>query len=110
MFTKLYSWGGRRRNAKSEKTKITGTKNKKNIKKDQDFKYITENVSKGKKNTLQQVHILDLIGNIENVYIKQEEIEGVVSDYNRNHYRKVLYTNIYNDKIYEKLLDDNIRD
>ena len=59
---------------------------------------------------MKRVHKVDNKGNILNTYTKKEDIEKNLIEYNRMHYGKVLQTPIYNDRIYNKLQKDEVRD
>lgn len=53
---------------------------------------------------------MDGENNITKMYTDRNDIERAVSNFNRNHYKKVLETNPYQDHIHERLLDDTTRD
>jgi len=59
---------------------------------------------------LKRLHEKDENGNIITTYLDRRSIEDKLLTFNRDHYRKVLNTNVYKDKIYHKFQDNPIRD
>ena len=49
-------------------------------------------------------------GKILQTYTRREEIDEKLINYSKKYYTKVFETLIYQDKIYEKLQEDTIRD
>ena len=59
---------------------------------------------------LKWLHDKDNDGKIVKTYTRREEIKEQLINYNKKHYAKVFETPIYQDKIYEKLQENTIRD
>ena len=66
-------------------------------------------MGRGINRLLKRVHQVNNKGEIIKTYTKKEEIKEKLIEYNRKHYRKVMQMLIFNDKIYEKLQQDSIR-
>ena len=73
------------------------------------FNILSRGVGKGLKTSLKKVRIESEAGVIEQEIYDREEIEDVLINHNRNHFRQALSTIAYKDKIYTKLEQDGMR-
>ena len=79
-------------------------------KRKQAFQYMTKHIGKGPKRSLIRVHEKDENNNITNTYIGKEEIEKAIIKQNTMHFTKAHRSKAYQDKIYNKLQENNTRD
>ena len=93
-----WEWDYKRKNT----SKKDNQKKKKEKKWNYQFQYLTYNVGKGFK-LLICLYEKDSDRNIINIDLNRKSIEIKLLEHNRNHYRKVLSTNAFKDKIYSKL-------
>ena len=56
------------------------------------------------------MHEVDLDGKIVKMHILKEDIEQVICCHNTTHFQEAHQTEVYNDKIYHKLQEDDTRD
>ena len=59
---------------------------KKNLQRQQSFKYITKHVGKGAKNSLKRLHKVDSLNKIIHTFIEKEQIEEAIFEHNTQHY------------------------
>ena len=73
------------------------------------FKYLTTHIGRGAKNSLKKLHIVNENEQIINTLMNKEKIEEAISQHNTSHYQQAMQTPIYQDQIYHKLQDDEVR-
>ena len=74
------------------------------------LRYLTEIVRKGPKIELKSIKVINGERSVINIKYEREEIKNSLINQNTAHYKKVLKTLVYQDKIYEQLAKDKIRD
>ena len=74
------------------------------------FRYISKHIGRGVNKNLTRVHEVNSEHKIVKTYIGKVDIEDAIMKYNKMHFTKAHKANIYNDKIYDKLQQDEIRD
>ena len=68
------------------------------------------NISKCPNTSMKCLYRINENGNIIEIYLYRETIEKEIISYNKQHYKKVLEMKTFNNKIYQKLQDNNTRD
>ena len=61
---------------------------------------MTKFLRRGTKNALRKIYITNEQNQIIKIIISREEIEDAIIQYNCNHLKQALNTNIFKDKIY----------
>ena len=82
---------------------------KKQKMKNHQFQYLTKHVGRGPNHSLKRLHIKDKNSVITETFLDQTTIERKIIDHNRQHYKKVMNMNAYNDKIYDMLQNNTIQ-
>ena len=72
------------------------------------MKYLTATIGKGLKQLLKCGIVKDDEGKVVKTINDKVELETELINQNKKHYRKVFQTKVYKDRIYSKLLNDNI--
>ena len=74
------------------------------------FHYLTKFVGKDMKGSLKRLHEVDKEGNIIETYLNREMIEKKLIQFNTKHFKQAQNTNAFNDKIYNKLKNNETWD
>ena len=74
------------------------------------FKYITNHIGRGKRKNLIRVYEVNNNKEIVKTYVGKEEIEREIMKHNRKHFIEAYQTKAFQDKIYEKLQNDEVRE
>ena len=74
------------------------------------MKFLTNKVGKGPKQALKQLHIINNEGEKVKTLHNRNLIEEALIKQNLEYYRKVLKTQVFRDKIYQKLKEDRVQD
>ena len=67
------------------------------------------NVGRGIKGSLRQLHEKDENGETIRIHLECQSIEEILINFNTNHFSKVFHSEIYKDKIYSKLEEEEMR-
>jgi len=81
----------------------------KQMKQQNTFKYLTTHIERGAKNSLKKLHIINENEQIINTLVNKEKIEEAISQHNTSHYKQAMQTTMYQDQIYNKLQDNEVR-
>ena len=71
---------------------------------------MTKHIGKGTKKSLIRVYEKDNNNKIIKTCIGKEDIVNAIMKYNKAHFKKACESKVYQDKIYFRLQDDEIRD
>ena len=74
------------------------------------FQYITKHIGKGVRSSLNILYIKDEQNQIVKTVTKRVDIKQAIIKHNRKHFQIVYQILVYNNKIYEQLEVDKIRD
>jgi len=98
-------------NQHHKKIKRKAMKNiEKQIRRNQTFKYLTKHAGKGVKGNLKRLHIIEDNQTISRTIIGKENIEHEIKKFNENHFKQAHQSEMYKDKIYAELENNEIRD
>ena len=93
---------------KSRKKIISGIKKK--LQKTHTFHYITRHIGKGDREGIKRLHTVDEENKIIKTCVNREQIEEEIITYNEQHLKQAHSSIMYQDKIYKRLRENEIRD
>ena len=93
-----------------ERRKIIVKSIAKNEKRNLEFKCVTENIGRGRNNSLRRLYVNEEGDYNMKITTNRMQIESRIISHNENHLKKAQITRIYNDKICEKMEKESVRD
>ena len=70
---------------------------------------MSRNIGKEIKGALKRLYKKDKEGKIVKTHLNRQLIEEILINFNTQHFKKVFNTEVYNDKIYKKLEENETR-